>query len=258
MREFEFTIKYEQGADELMDMFINCPSLHAKTISCYATSEMMWRLDRITGPSDVLEDFDNLLNRLEICNEIIGMGGSAVVDWGHETIYRTEKSRTIYAYRREGDGIRSIPFVLAQHIGDGLLMQAERRGRQYQWRVLIDNQESVSRVCSKLKSGLRDGLKLSVRRISDPHHWTSVGPNIVSLPPEQRVALEAAVKYGYYEKPREHSIKEISEIMDIANSTLQYRLTQAEAKLAKQFVSQAITPEDINKELERSELLEPE
>ena len=50
MREFAFTITYERGADHLMDVFIDHPGLYARTVSCHATEDTMWRLDEVTGP----------------------------------------------------------------------------------------------------------------------------------------------------------------------------------------------------------------
>ena len=41
MREFAFTVEYEPGADRLMDVFIERPSLRAGTITCSATSDGM-------------------------------------------------------------------------------------------------------------------------------------------------------------------------------------------------------------------------
>lgn len=245
MREFVFTVEYEKGADELMDLFIEYPNLHARTITVHATTESMWRLDRMTGPPEALEAFDDLLNSGSICNEVIGMCGSPVVESTHEILASTPDSRIVYACRREGDGVRSIPYVAAKHIGDGLLMQAERRGHQYQWRLLIDDEETVGAIHEELNDGLQDDLSLSVQRLSDPECWVDpgIGVNRDGLPPEQRAALEAAVEYGYYQTPRQHTVQEISEKLGVPNSTLQYRLTRAEAWLATQFVSNALSTE---------------
>ncbi|WP_197409841.1 helix-turn-helix domain-containing protein, partial [Haloferax profundi] len=47
----------------------------------------------------------------------------------------------------------------------------------------------------------------------------------------------------YYETPRRNTVKEISETLDIPNSTLQYRLTRAEAWLAREFVTDTLGTE---------------
>ncbi|ELK47733.1 MULTISPECIES: helix-turn-helix domain-containing protein [Haloferax] len=237
MREFVFTVEYERGADEVMDLFIENPDLHSKTMAIHATSESMWRLDRLTGPTEALEAFDEVIEQATRCNGVLGMCGAPVVEWEYEVLSETPNGRIVYSCREEGDGIQSIPHVAAKHIGDGLLMQAERRGAQNQWRLLISDDDTVSEIYEEVKDSLSDGLSLSVQRISEPECWLEESVSADGLPPEQQAALEAAVEFGYYETPRQHTVQEISEELDIPNSTLQYRLTRAEAWLARQFVT---------------------
>ncbi|RDZ51324.1 transcriptional regulator [Haloferax sp. Atlit-4N] len=242
MREFVFTVEYEKGADEVMDLFIGNPDLHSKTMAVHATNESMWRLDRITGPTEALEEFDAVVESVTLCNEVIGMCGAPVVEWNYETLSSTSNGRIVYSCREEGGGVQSIPYVAAKHIGDGLMMQAERRGKQYQWRLLIDD-DTVGEIYEEVNDGLSEGLSLSVQRISEPECWLEEGFDSDELPPEQQAALEAAVEFGYYESPRRNTVKEISEKLGIPNSTLQYRLTRAEAWLAREFVTDTLGTE---------------
>ena len=240
MREFVFTIEYERGVDEVMDLFIENPELHARTMAVHATSESMWRLNHVTGPKAVLNAFDDLLDRVDHCKETIGMCGSPVVEWDYEILSRSPNSRIVYTSKKEGNGVHSIPNVAAKHIGDGLLMQAERRGNQYQWRLLIDDEDTVGAIYKEVDDGLSDGLSINVERLSDPECWTEDRFHDDSLPPEQQAALEAAVEYGYYETPRRNSLQAIADEIDVPTSTLQYRVTRAEAWLATEFVSQSL------------------
>ncbi|WP_396611269.1 helix-turn-helix domain-containing protein [Haloferax sp. S1W] len=243
MREFVFTVEYEKGVDEVMDLFIENPGLHSKTMAIHATSESMWRLDRLTGPTDVLESFDDIIESVTHCKGVKGMCGAPVVEWDFEVLSSTPDGRIVYSFREEGDGVHSIPHIAAKHIGDGLLMQAERRGSQYQWRLLIDEDDTVGEIYEEVHDALSDDLSLSVQRISEPECWLEDGFGSDGLPPEQQAALEAAVEYGYYETPRRNTVQEISNKLDVPNSTLQYRLTRAEAWLAQQFVSDALGTE---------------
>lgn len=240
MREFVFTIEYEAGADQFMDLFIEYPNLRSQTISVHATADTVWQLNSITGQTEALDDFDDLLPELTRCNDIFGMCGCPVVEWDYEVLSSTSDSRIVYARQRESAGARSIPHVAAKHIGDGLLMQAERRGHQYRWRLLIDDDDTVGVIYDELNERLRDGLSISVERFSDPRDWVDRGFDADGLPPEQQAALEVAVEHGYYETPRRNSLQEIADALDVPNSTLQYRLTRAESWLANQFVSDTL------------------
>jgi len=254
VREFVFTVEYERGADQLMDLFIENPDLQAETMAIHVTQESMWRLEHVTGPTAALEAFDDHLESTTVCSDIISMCDAPIVESDHEILSRTPERRIIYSVRTEGDGIHSIPFVAAKHVGDGLLMQSKRRTNKYQWSLLVDDDDTVGDIYEEMTDGLRDGLSLSIQRLSEPRCWVKSGFDTDSLPAEQQAALEAAVAYGYYETPRCNSLKEIAAAIDIPNSTLQYRLNRAEAWLAKQFVSDTL----ITDVKERTELVEVE
>ncbi|GAA0251032.1 hypothetical protein GCM10009000_079300 [Halobacterium noricense] len=42
MREFVFTIEYDKGVNEVMDLFIEHPDLHASSMEVHATDESVW------------------------------------------------------------------------------------------------------------------------------------------------------------------------------------------------------------------------
>jgi predicted DNA binding protein len=240
MREFVFTVEYEPGADDLMDLFIEWPDLHSRTLSVHATADAVWQLCRVTGSRDALAAFDELLPEVTRCDGVFGMCGCPVVAWEYEVLSRTPEGRIVYTYQRESGDSRSIPYVAAKHVGDGLLMQAERRGHQHRWRLLVRDDDTVGSIYEELSGGLREGLSIGVDRLSDPHEWVGTRFDADDLPPEQRAALETAVDYGYYETPRRHSLQAISGAVDVPTSTLQYRLTRAEAWLATRFVATAL------------------
>lgn len=238
MREFVFTVEYEKGADDLMDLFITNPDLHSRTLSIHATSEAVWKLTRVTGPAESLAAYDARLPEVTRCVDVFGMCGCPVVEWEYEVLAETPRERIVYTCQKESGDSRSIPYVAAKHIGDGLLMQAERRGRTYRWRLLVGDDDTVSAIYEELDGALRQGLSLSVDRLGDARGWVDeYGRFDDDISPEQQAALEAAVAYGYYETPRRHSLQEIADTLDVPTSTLQYRLTRAEAWLATQFVS---------------------
>lgn len=237
MREFVFTVSYEKGADELMDVFIQNPSLSSHTVSCHVSEETMWRVDEVTGPEEVLEEYDQVIGRLSRCSSLRGMGGCEV-DWRYEVLDADATSRTIYSQQSEGRGCRSVPYLVVNHLGDGVLMQAEQHEHEYVWRILTEDDVAMSEVYEELNQNLRDGLSLTFDHVGQAPNWAGRQTNSPSLSPKQREALELAVKYGYYEQPREKSLQEIAQIEGIPTSTLQYRVTNAERRVIELFVGE--------------------
>ncbi|NUB93122.1 helix-turn-helix domain-containing protein [Haloterrigena sp. SYSU A121-1] len=251
MREVVFTVEYENGADEVMDHFIEHPDLYARSMEITATSDSVWGIEKVVGPTDVLEEFDDRLERVASDPNASGMCGAPITEWNYDVLSSNEESRKIYSLRREGDGPRSIPLVAAKHVGEGLMMRTERRGDQFRWTLLVD--ETVAAMHDEIRENLRDGLSLTVERLGTPPCLLEDGRVQQSLTPEQKAALEAAIERGYYEVPRQRSVTEIAADVGVSSSTFQYRLNRAEAWLAHQFAADSmdvdvdadLDPEDI-------------
>jgi len=251
MREFVFTVKYEAGVDVVMDLFIEHPDLSARSMEINATTEAVWGIEKIVGPAGVLEEFDETLERVANDPNQTGMCGASVTDFEYTILSSNAESRKIHWLRREGDGPRSIPFVAVKHIGDGLIMRTERRGNQYRWRLLIDGPATA--IHEAVRENLREGLSLTVERLGTPPCLLEDGRVQQTLTPDQKAALEAAIERGYYEEPRQHTVTEIANDVDVSRSTFQYRLNRAEAWLARQFAADSLDadldvsldPEDI-------------
>ncbi|MCF2166497.1 helix-turn-helix domain-containing protein [Halobacterium salinarum] len=251
MREFVFTVEYEKGADGVMDLFIDNPDLYARSMEISATNEAVWGIEKIVGPAAVLDEVEDALERVADSPGPTGMCGAPVTEYEYTILSSNAESRKIHWLRREGDGARSIPLVAAKHIGEGLIMRTERRGDQYRWRMLIDG--TVSGIHEDVRANLREGLSLTIERLGTPPCLLEDGRVQQTLTPEQKAALEAAIKRGYYEEPRQQSVAEIAEDVGVSRSTFQYRLNRAEAWLAQQFASDSLDvdldvdldPEDI-------------
>lgn len=236
MQEFAFTVTYEKGEDDLMDIFIEHSGIYSRTSSCQSSINTMWRVDEVTGPQEALSAYDQRIAELSRCSNLRGMGGCQI-DWSHEVLSKQPTSRVIYSRQSEGDGCRSIPYLAAKYLGDGILCRAEQHGNEYRWRLLADDKASLSPIYDELSDGLRDGLELKFERLDHSPTWQTSYASGADLPYAQREALELAVEYGYYETPRQCSLQEIAEAEEIPISTLQYRITRAEAWLATTFLS---------------------
>lgn len=235
MREFAFTVTYERGADELMDVFIRNPDLSSHTVACRATADTMWRVDEVTGPETALEEFDAVIDRLARCSSLRGMGGCEI-DWHYELLDEHRTSRLVYSRQSEGDGCRSIPYLVASHLGDGVLMQAEQQGHEYVWRILAEDDVAMSDVYEEIDRNLRDGLDIEFEYVEHADNWSTDYSSGTDLTPTQREALELAFEHGYYERPRRNSLQEIARMEDLPTSTLQYRINRAEEALVEAFL----------------------
>lgn len=239
MREFVFTIEYESGVDSVADVFIEYPSTLSKSLACSINDDTMWRLDRITGPSAALDRLEHLLLDTELCNECPNRP-ACQSHREYELLARDATSCTIYTYRSEIDRCRTLPHLAREHLGDGLLYETQRRGDQYEWRILMRNDAHVGRLYDAMQADLPEGLSVDLSHLTEPTHWTDEAITAAELPYEQREALELAVEYGYYETPRETSLSDLAADVGIPQSTLQYRLQRAESWLATRFASECL------------------
>lgn len=237
MREFEFTVQYERGADDLMDRFIETPSLHARSQSCFANENAMWRIDRITGPSGSLDDIAEMYLDESVCNECLDMHHCdstreyQILDQGPEC-------RLIYTRREKIDRCHSIPYLAVDHVGDGVLLDAERSGSEYVWRVLIPEASPVSDLYDAIDRKLRGGLSLKLNHVTEPDGWSTTDTAADELSIDERQTLETAVSAGYYQTPRETTVDELGKRLDVPRSTAQYRLQRAEQKVIQAFVDE--------------------
>jgi Predicted DNA binding protein len=243
VREFIFTIDYERDVDPLMDVFIDHPAAHSRSIACNVTDDGMWRLERVAGPEAALEALDDIFQRPVQCTECIGTRDCAT-EWHYEVIGAEPGRRTVYSYRSEAGDCHSIPRLAIEHVGQGVLCETERRGSRCEWRLLLCSDDGVDDLFGALESELRPGLTVEFRQLGEPAYWADEAVTLAELPPEQQAAVEAAVEYGYYRTPRDISLSDLADTLDVSRSTLQYRLQRAEAWIVRSFVTRSMGPVD--------------
>jgi hypothetical protein len=235
MREFAFTVRFERGADPLMDVFIDEPGLRTRSQACFADEQSMWRVDAVHGPPDALERVDDRYFDESECNECLDVERCDSTR-EHTVIDRGPEHRIVYTRRRYIVGCHSIPTLAVREIGDGLLFESRRQGEAYTWIVLMPGDAAVGELYDRIRAELRDGLSLELGHVSDVETASFLGPDRV-LSATERATLEAAVDAGYYGTPRETTVAELAESLGEPRSTVQHRLQRAEASIVEQFVA---------------------
>lgn len=93
MREVVFTVEYEKGVDEVMDLFIEYPDLHARSMEVHATSESVWGIDKVVGPDEILTEFDDRLERVTSDSNATGVCGAPISEWHYDVLSSNPESR---------------------------------------------------------------------------------------------------------------------------------------------------------------------
>lgn len=98
----------------------------------------------------------------------------------------------------------------------------------------VSDRERLGDVISQL-DGRADGWRLRRLSSADDQHQPVTGgtsqPSSLNLTEKQREAVELAVEEGYYDRPRDVSLGDLAERLDITRSALSQRLNAVESKL---------------------------
>jgi len=236
MREFVFEIRYEPDTDELMDLFIETPEARSTTFLCSMGNAQLWRLDRITGPTSLVEQATALLtgstyDQLSISDR--ACGGRHYSD----VLENGSQRSLVYSYFENLVHCDSVPTITNRYITGALLFEIIREGDTERWRILMEDGKKVGMLYDTLGGLLQDGLSFHFDHVSD-----ATGPLLtlfdsVSIRPEQSRVLELAAEEGYYETPRETTLDELAAKLDWPRSTVSYRLRKAEAGLVESYIS---------------------
>lgn len=231
MREFGFDLVFAPDVDPLADLFIETTELGARSLVAPATS-WFWRLERVSGPGEGLRAVEALRNGVE------SVGFAAEVDAveaHHDCLERGYERCVFYSYVVDGTGT-TVPGLIADRLDPGVVVETTRDGNRQHWRLLVRPGTTLGGFHDALVGRLREGVSFWMGYLRDVPSWPDRG-TIGTLPVEQRRALRAAVEVGYYESPRATTLDEIADRIGIPRSTLSYRLRNAEAYLARTYVT---------------------
>jgi predicted DNA binding protein len=193
----------------------------------------------VLGPSDALDAVEGDFLDETTCNECLdGAGCDSTREY--QVISAEPEHRVYFTRREEIQHCHSIPYLAAEHVGDGLLIEAERRGDEYIWRLLIPDDCAVGELYDRIDDRLREGISLELGHVSDPQNWNGGVGTPDLLTPEERETVASAVEAGYYGTPRDATVDDLADRLDTPHSTVQYRLQRAEEKIVSRFASETL------------------
>jgi predicted DNA binding protein len=236
MREFVFTITYDEGEDRLVDLLVESPEAQSSALLCAVTEGCAWRLDRITGPADAVERATSILTDDSYTGLSISARNCSLEKYS-DVLEETPDSRVIYTYFDDIARCDSVPTITNRYVDGGILFVVTREGDAQRWRILMQDETKVGMLYDTLAASLRDGLTFQFDHLTQVTSSPMTPFESRSLRSEQRRVLEVAFDEGYYETPRETTLDDIAERLAWPRSTVSYRLRRAEAEVVAEFLS---------------------
>ncbi|MFA9415078.1 helix-turn-helix domain-containing protein [Natrinema sp. HArc-T2] len=235
MRELLFELEYGDGVSPLMDVFIDYPTLSSDSIASCVRRDRLWCIERFVGPSAALDRIDTI--RLEADapgEEMTTTECDAIRE--HDPLERSSTTLVLYSALKRLHTCDSVVALAARHLDLGVVFQTQRRRNCHEWRLLMPSDENVDVFAEQVDAHLDDGIRFTINRLGSAEQLNYDSLATVSVPQEQRETLRAAIEHGYYETPRDITVSELADVLDIPQSTVSYRLRQAEARLAKGYL----------------------
>ncbi|AEH35430.1 helix-turn-helix domain-containing protein [Halopiger xanaduensis] len=137
-------------------------------------------------------------------------------------------------YRLEySEDVSSICRAIYAH--DGTVLGAQVADNQWTLRVLFPHREGLSDAVSDIEElGVRVDVKRMVEAGADDDLETTA-----ALTEPQKEAIAEAYRQGYYDVPREISLEELANELDISHQALSERLRRANRVLASEQLDEA-------------------
>lgn len=236
MREFVFDLVYEETAGPLQQLRTDTTGVSSRGISGSIDAEEFWRFERFEGPKDALGELANAGEKeLLAVEQITPASCEGAVH--SEVLKRTDSECELYYHLQDIGNCESVPTLAVEYIGPDVLFEFNRSQNRETWTVMMDTDDGVGLFYDALQVSLQDGIRFEFDHIGQASKRRTGLFARKNLPPEQREALVEAVGRGYYEKPRQITLEELSAELDCPRSTLSYRLRSAESRLAKGFAT---------------------
>lgn len=230
MRELAFTLRYGDGVDPLMDLFQRQPSLRANAVGAPVGRDRFWLAEQFAGPDAALDEAE----AIRCPSDATGVSESAGEATRETSVLeRSPGSLVTYVFLEHLHTCESVYALAARRLERGCVVRSRRRDDTHEMRVLTRSGENVEAFYERLRETLPAGISLEFGHLNGVSQWEFDSLASVTLPREQRETLRAAIEHGYYETPRGITVGDLADRLDVPQSTVSYRLRQAEARLAK-------------------------
>jgi DNA-binding transcriptional ArsR family regulator len=237
MREFAFDIVYETGADPVMDVFIEHPTLVAEALHGCVSKDRFWRIERVIGPTAALDAVERLRLDESVRTTSVTETDCSATRY-HDVLERSDGERVIYTHVENVEDGESVQTLAGRYLPHGSLYCTTRRKNRHSWRIFMKSDEKVGLLYDALGANLREGLSFHMVHLCDAERWGHDSLGSIALPPDQRSAMRAALDHGYYRTPREVTLDELATKLDVPRSTLSYRLRRAEERLVTGYLGE--------------------
>lgn len=215
MRYLQLEIQFPSGTRHPMHQFlVEQESIRRAYLRHwnFSNPEHVTTLFHIVG--DIKEGRDEYLAALESVSTIEEYDTTSVDD------------RSFYVYVREAAGEHARRFRELLEDTDLLVVPPIEYGTSGEMVLEVAGE---SEELQSIVAGLRDHLSISVNRISEYDAYRE--SQVTALTDRQKEVLEVAQDCGYYEIPRQTSVREIADRLDCSKSTAANHLRKAEARL---------------------------
>lgn len=234
MREFVFDLVYDDIPAPLASIGGASAQLSSTSVGGCIDADEFWRIERFEGPTEALETCAHLDGDWLLTAE--GITAESCTGESHaEPLNRTSSECELYYHIKNVGGCESIATLAAEYVGIDVLFEVERSDDRETWTVMMESEEGIGLFYDAVQVSIRPGIRFEFGHIGQASGRRTELFAQKNLPSEQREVLVAAVKRGYYERPREVTLDELAEELGCPRSTLSYRLRSAESKLAKAF-----------------------
>lgn len=233
MREFVFDLVYKRATAPLERLCADAGGVSSRAIGGCIADDEFWRLERFEGMRSVpAETADEEVLAVEQITP-----SPCTASLYRDVLKETETGCELYYHFKNFRDCESVASLAAEYIGLDVLFEVERSGQRETWTVLLESEDGVGLFYDSLQVSLAEGIRFEFGHIGQASDRRTALFARKNLPTAQREALIAAVKQGYYERPRDITLDELADELGCPRSTLSYRLRSAESKLAKSFAT---------------------